>query len=72
MLVTVFILYTIIATRQSGLYFDTQLTLIVCLFVCLSELTSEKVIGFPLVSFVMTSDEIPDFRQKLNLTKKNP
>ena len=32
---------------------------------CLSELTNEKVKGFPLVSFVMTSDEISDFRQKL-------
>ena len=36
----------------------------VCVFVCLSDLTHEKVKGFPLVSFVMTCDEVSDFRQK--------
>ena len=45
-------------------------SLSVCVCVCLSELTNEKVKGFPLISFVMTSDEISDFRQKLNLAKK--
>ena len=51
-----------IATRKSGLYFDTQLTQIVCLFVCLSELACQKVKGFPAKSFVMTWQFIQDFQ----------